>query len=305
MTHATNMDRGDCRCCKQRQVLGIISLTSGLFFCSGCWDQLDEDGADPPTAAPDAPSPVQHFASIEPPDQLASARECIGGGSLRVDRVDLMCCHITVVSDPEGVFFRGVGQRLWQGARRMIRFFGSELAGGVRGRRILELGSGTGAVGIALAKMGASVCITDLPWLLQLARYNIEANGLADDSAPKVFPLSWGNAAHFVNLPLRPFHDVVGSDVTYRFDDYPILFNTLEMCCKDNATVGAPPPRFLLSQTQREDSVGVFRRACEERGWGINVVGDVQLCEAETLGNAFAFVVQLIPPAYLCIPPPP
>jgi len=46
------------------------------------------------------------------------------------------------------------------------------------GLRCLELGAGVGLVGIALARLGAAVTLTDKPPLVGLLRRNIAANWL-------------------------------------------------------------------------------------------------------------------------------
>jgi predicted nicotinamide N-methyase len=55
-----------------------------------------------------------------------------------------------------------------------IRSFNSQL-GDVH-NRVLELGSGTGLGGIALAAQGAHVTLTDIDGHMQLIRDNVEAN---------------------------------------------------------------------------------------------------------------------------------
>jgi len=48
----------------------------------------------------------------------------------------------------------------------------------LQGVRVVDLGTGTGVVGLALAKAGATVVLTDLPHMTPLAEKNAARNGL-------------------------------------------------------------------------------------------------------------------------------
>ncbi len=48
--------------------------------------------------------------------------------------------------------------------------------GCLQGKRVLELGAGLGAVGMSLAKKGASVVLTDKPEVMALMRRNVQEN---------------------------------------------------------------------------------------------------------------------------------
>ena len=58
---------------------------------------------------------------------------------------------------------------LWEGGRRMASQIGQLLRerGCLAGARVLELGAGTGLVGIAAARLGARVILTDLPAVVE------------------------------------------------------------------------------------------------------------------------------------------
>ncbi|KAI7860295.1 putative methyltransferase-domain-containing protein [Circinella umbellata] len=97
--------------------------------------------------------------------------------------------------------------------------------------RILELGAGTGYVGIWLAKMLRKPCeviITDLEQILPLIQDNVNAHYepvVEDDSATvRVERLHWGNSKDTANI-LRdgPIDLIVISDCVY----FPELFNIL------------------------------------------------------------------------------
>ncbi|CAK8990280.1 unnamed protein product [Durusdinium trenchii] len=73
------------------------------------------------------------------------------------------------------------GNLLWTGALALSKFFAtSSAAPPVKGRSCLELGAGTGVVGLTLGSMGAEpVFITDNePELLLLMKKNIEVRAL-------------------------------------------------------------------------------------------------------------------------------
>lgn len=92
-----------------------------------------------------------------------------------------------------------VGLVVWQSgfvlADYMLR---NQPCGWWVGLQCVELGAGTGLVGIALAMAGAQVVLTDLPHVTALAQLNVDAN--VDDSAlvgraasAAVVPYAWGD----------------------------------------------------------------------------------------------------------------
>lgn len=88
----------------------------------------------------------------------------------------------------------------------------------VRGLRVLELGAGTGAVGLACAALAArEVLLTDLPAVVPLLRLNASLSafaraGLAPLSAA---PLPWGTSSAALDGEPSTFEAVVLSDVVY------------------------------------------------------------------------------------------
>ncbi|CAI9780534.1 unnamed protein product [Fraxinus pennsylvanica] len=97
--------------------------------------------------------------------------------------------------------------------------------------RILELGSGTGVVGIAAAAiLGASVTVTDLPHVLPNMQFNVDANAKTlklHGGAAEVAALSWGDTQNMEAIG-REFDMIMGSDIVYHDHLYEPLLETLK-----------------------------------------------------------------------------
>ena len=117
---------------------------------------------------------------------------------------------------------RSVFAHLWPAGQRLAEQVAGPLAAGLAGRAVIELGCGLGAPGLAAARAGADVLMTDVePEALALARANARANQLAVE----VRPLRWGE----VPATLRGrFAAVLGADVTYDPGERAALLATIE-----------------------------------------------------------------------------
>lgn len=122
----------------------------------------------------------------------------------------------------------GIAGKLWDSASRLLGLLGGEYAHLVKGRRVLELGAGTGAVGIGCARIGASyVAVTDLEEVIPQMEANVVLNELKNAEA---LPLGWGSDPEldrFGNLDL-----IVLSDVVYDPELYDLLIATLTAIAK-------------------------------------------------------------------------
>merc|ERR1711971_805429 len=110
------------------------------------------------------------------------------------------------------------GSILWDSGLALAKFFvwceENEVVGvpPLRSKSVLELGAGTGVVGLTLGKLGASVTVTDNePEGLELLRVNADANSLG--SALDIRELSWAIPSTY--LRSRTFDIVVAADVLY------------------------------------------------------------------------------------------
>ena len=110
--------------------------------------------------------------------------------------------------DPHGSA-DGTNLRLWPTALALSSFLCAhpEL---VAGKRIVELGSGSGAVGLCCAALGAAeVVLTDVPDALALIRQNAALNPPSSGTAVRVAPCTWGEETHLHELLTAGPYDVV------------------------------------------------------------------------------------------------
>jgi len=97
------------------------------------------------------------------------------------------------------------------------------------GKNILELGAGTGLLGIALAKAGASVMLTDMKSLLPLLQENVHLNEFDNsnrDKSIRVQELFWGSTMD-PSLIETPFDYIIASDCIYLEHTFETLLKTM------------------------------------------------------------------------------
>ena len=104
------------------------------------------------------------------------------------------------------------------------------------GKRVLELGSGTGLSGIALAKLGADVTLTDMPSVVnhsaQLLQRNVASNSAGCACTPTVQAYLWGQAPDelFPKLNSPSFDFIVAGDCAYRTELVGPLGQSIVAC---------------------------------------------------------------------------
>ncbi|XP_067287224.1 EEF1A lysine methyltransferase 3-like [Pseudorasbora parva] len=135
----------------------------------------------------------------------------------------------------------GVSASVWDSALHLCRFLEEECVD-LRGKRIIELGAGTGLVGIATARLGAHVTLTDVPMALPQMERNVACNAPSTgwpSGAPAVLRLAWGRDH---TLFSSSWDFVLGSDIVYLPESFPPLLDTLAHLSKDGAVVYLASP---------------------------------------------------------------
>ncbi|XP_029946614.1 EEF1A lysine methyltransferase 3 [Salarias fasciatus] len=145
----------------------------------------------------------------------------------------------------------GVAAPVWEAALYLCNYLEQQRVE-LRGKRIIELGAGTGVVGIAAARLGAEVTLTDLPMALSYLEANVCINKPSSgwlSTPPSVLPLSWGE--DHINFS-SDWDLVLGADIVYLPETYPLLMETLTHLCSKKALV------YLSSKIREEHQTPIF-----------------------------------------------
>ncbi len=176
----------------------------------------------------------------------------IGGLELRVDQVDRVDDMVREVY-PEAVSEHGdapVWMITWPAALGLAEYL--VLNEEVQGRRVLELGCGTAAPGIALERSGAHVIASDYdPLALSMAAHNAAVNGCR---SLETHLLDW----YCPDLSGQ-FDLLVGSEIVYFEKSFAPLLSVL---CR----YAAPRGRIVLSD-QGRPQMKPFLEMCEREGF--------------------------------------
>ncbi|XP_051479063.1 protein N-lysine methyltransferase METTL21A isoform X2 [Apus apus] len=111
-------------------------------------------------------------------------------------------------------------------------------SGGIdlRDRSVIELGAGTGLLGIVATLLGARVTITDRAVALEFLESNVQAN-LPSALRPRavVKELTWGKDLD--NFPPGAFDFILGADIVYLEETFAELLQTLEHLCSERTVI--------------------------------------------------------------------
>ncbi|XP_038191685.1 protein-lysine methyltransferase METTL21D [Arvicola amphibius] len=172
--------------------------------------------------------------------------------------VDPLWSFVRVLEKRDGTVLRlqqygsgGVGCVVWDAAIVLSKYletpgFSGDGAHALSRRSVLELGSGTGAVGLMAATLGADVVVTDLAELQDLLKMNINMNKHLVTGSVQAKVLKWGEELEDVTSP----DYILMADCIYYEESLEPLLKTLKdlsgsetciICCYEQRTMGKNP----------------------------------------------------------------
>eukprot|EP00850_Spirogloea_muscicola_P017741 SM000155S01670 [mRNA] locus=s155:308468:309583:+ [translate_table: standard] len=125
-----------------------------------------------------------------------------------------------VVADGDGA--ARTGAWVWDCALVLAHWLAAWPPGSLAGKRVVELGAGTGLPGLVAAALGAEVVVTDRPALLPGLERNVAINELG--ALARTAPLEWGGDCSSL---LPPVDYILASDVLYDVEAVPSLCRTI------------------------------------------------------------------------------
>jgi predicted nicotinamide N-methyase len=171
----------------------------------------------------------------------------------------------------------GTGALVWFAGKVLCEWLGERED--VPGKAVLELGSGTGAVGIFAAGLGASrVLLTDGgdEALLELSRRNIEHNRnlFEPDACIESQRFRWGDTLPDV-VRNHAWDFILASDVTYSRESNEPLCATIQELLLDSAVVA---PRVVMSHQKRlgDPSLEEFCACAETHSLDASIVHSIE-----------------------------
>ncbi|XP_069772697.1 protein N-lysine methyltransferase METTL21D isoform X2 [Narcine bancroftii] len=151
------------------------------------------------------------------------------------------------------------------------------------GKNVVELGSGTGVVGLMASTLGANVIVTDLEELQDLLEININANKHLVTGSVQAKVLKWGETVK--DLPSDPDYILVADCIYYEQSLEPLLRTmkdlsgkmTCIILCYEERTMGNNPKierRFfeLLQNDFEIEEIPLDRQDEEYRSEDIHVL---------------------------------
>ncbi|KAL8091385.1 uncharacterized protein LOC141688904 [Apium graveolens] len=187
---------------------------------------------------------------------------------------------------------QGISFKLWPAATTLVSLLDNSAFSSLfqpsssKPLRLLELGSGTGIVGIAAAAiLGTHVTITDLAHALPNLKFNAEANSKTiggNAGKLEVAALSWGDDQDMEAVNSQADFDIImGSDLVYHHHLFDPLLRTLrffllgDQVNKDRV--------FVMAHSKRwKKETAFFKRAYKD--FDVKVIHRDDPCNGDRLG---------------------
>ncbi|KAJ7638533.1 putative methyltransferase-domain-containing protein [Roridomyces roridus] len=178
-----------------------------------------------------SPNRRTSFDSDEDPFDCLLQNEIVPEQSITAaETLELSFSNVTIqlVIDPSP----GCGGRAWPAGEVLAQYLVKQGPNSLQGKNVLELGSGTGLVGLVAARLGGTVWLTDQAPLLNIMRENVALNDLS--SLCTVAELNWGEA---IPTEIPQPEVILLADCVYFEPAFPLLVQTLCDLVKEDTEV--------------------------------------------------------------------
>ena len=186
---------------------------------------------------------------------LVERKVSIGGRDWRIRCVASEDVLLEYTTDESAVEHFPYGMLLWPSAVALAGWL-ADNAAGLPGKRVLELGAGTGLPGLAARRLGASVVQTDyLSETLELAETNARLN---DVTGIDRRILDWRRPAG-----LTSYDVVLAADVLYARELHDSLARVLELAVAETGCA-------VIADPVRPRGIEFIDRL-ERQGWSVDI----------------------------------
>ncbi|XP_007904229.1 EEF1A lysine methyltransferase 3 [Callorhinchus milii] len=189
-----------------------------------------------------------------------STQDGMGSGDFRSWKRYDFCGHtLTIFLDKADY----LGAHVWKSALVLCEYFEREKIS-FAGKKVIELGSGSGIVGILAVLLGGDVTFTDRSFALNQIKHNISVNvpPSCKDRA-KVFTLYWEEDPS--SFP-SDYDIILGSDIVYATSSYPSLLNTLRHLSNPGTTA------YICTELRPRNEYNVFHEEMLPQHFNCQVV---------------------------------
>ncbi|XP_007905223.1 EEF1A lysine methyltransferase 3-like [Callorhinchus milii] len=152
---------------------------------------------------------------------------------------------------------------IWEAGLVLCQYFEKEKMD-FTGKKVIELGSGTGIVGILAALLGGNITLTDQSYVLPQIQNNMNNNIPASIMhRSKVSVLCWGE--NHKDFP-SDYDYIIGSDIVYSLSSYNALIETLKSLSNPNTVI------FISSQMRPFLKVSEFHNSMLPVGFNSEII---------------------------------
>ncbi|KMP00880.1 hypothetical protein CIHG_10322 [Coccidioides immitis H538.4] len=173
-------------------------------------------------------SPTEELAISE---SLVPAREIKLATTLQFTFDGLLNPPLQLREDPK----EGCGGHIWPAGMVLSKYMLRKHSEDLLGKRIVELGAGSGLVALAVArgcKIDSPIYVTDQKPMLPLIEENIILNDLSGSVVAAL--LDWGDSDALTTLPSHP-EVILAADCVYFEPAFPLLVSTLDGLMGENS----------------------------------------------------------------------